>query len=131
MTSGLQSLQRKSDFVIVEGAGGWHVPLNNNGLLMSHWVEAVKLPVVLVVGVKLGCLNHALLTAEAIKASGCQLVAWVANNLSESSDISKQNISYLQEAIEAPCIANIPYNTSLNAASSAECFELEALIDQR
>jgi dethiobiotin synthetase len=130
MTSGLQNLSSKSDFVVVEGAGGWHVPLNDNGLMMSNWVADQKLPVVLVVGVKLGCLNHALLTVEAIKASGCTLVAWVANNLNETSDISKLNISYLQAAIEAPCIAELPYNTSLNADTAAECFELEALVSQ-
>ncbi|MEE1672357.1 dethiobiotin synthase [Agarivorans aestuarii] len=130
MTGSLQNLSSKSDFVVVEGAGGWHVPLNDSGLMMSNWVAEQQIPVVLVVGVKLGCLNHALLTVEAIKASGCKLVAWVANNLNETSDISKLNIRYLQAAIEAPCIAELPYNTSLDADLAAECFELDALISK-
>ncbi|GAB1624199.1 dethiobiotin synthase [Agarivorans albus] len=130
MASGLQRLVGKSDFVVVEGAGGWHVPLNEQGLMMSDWVAEQGLPVVLVVGVKLGCLNHALLSAEAINASGCNVVAWVANNLSEPSDISKLNISYLQDAIDAPCIAELPYNTSLNANLAAECFDIDTLVSQ-
>ena len=78
LSHGLRCLQsQKTDLVIVEGAGGWFLPINNNELL-SDWVIEHDLPVILVVGMKLGCLNHALLTYQAIINSGLKVAGWIA-----------------------------------------------------
>ncbi|WP_432453184.1 MULTISPECIES: dethiobiotin synthase [unclassified Agarivorans] len=124
MDSGLDLLQAQSDILLVEGAGGWHVPLDDQQATFSQWVVKHQLPVILVVGVKLGCLNHALLTVEAIKASGVKLLAWVANHLSDDSEIATLNIEYLKNAITAPCIATIPYKTKVNPELIENYFDL-------
>lgn len=87
-----------AELTLIEGAGGWHLPLNNQQLL-SDWVAAKRLPVILVVGIRLGCLNHALLTAQAIKASGCQLVGWIANFVEGKGDVHLKNTQYLTQKL--------------------------------
>lgn len=94
---------------LVEGAGGWLLPLNEQQL-MSQWVAEKKWPVVMVVGVKLGCLNHALLTAQAIDASGCKLVGWVANFIEGETGVSRQNVEYLESQISAPKLFDVAQN---------------------
>ncbi|MBU2882212.1 dethiobiotin synthase [Psychrosphaera sp. B3R10] len=84
-----------AEYTLIEGAGGWHLPLNNEEL-MSEWVVNEKLPVLLVVGIKLGCLNHALLTAESIINSGGAVIGWVANFIDGETDIGRKNVEYLQ-----------------------------------
>lgn len=97
--------------VLIEGAGGWHLPLNNKELL-SDWVAEQSIPVVMVVGVRLGCLNHALLTAQAIEASGCKLVGWVANFIEPESEIGRENVNYLKQKLtcdyQIDCIMEVP-----------------------
>jgi dethiobiotin synthetase len=129
ISQGLAELRAKSECVLVEGAGGWHVPLTEQQTL-SQWVAEQALPVILVVGVKLGCLNHALLTAEAINASGTKLIGWVANNLAKETEVSAQNVSYLKQAIAAPCIGEIPYLADLNNFSIKDCFNINKFINQ-
>lgn len=94
------------DAQIIEGAGGWHLPLNETELL-SDWVASKKLPVILVVGIKLGCLNHALLTAQAIEQSGCELIGWIANFIGGENDIARENLAFLQQKLTAPLITQI------------------------
>lgn len=99
---------------IVEGAGGWYLPVNETELL-SDWVAEHKMPVILVVGIRLGCLNHSLLTAAAIKATGCRMIGWVANYLdSEPNEVSEQNVAYLQQTFakrfDIPLLATINKN---------------------
>ena len=79
MESRFSALQSQADEVVVEGAGGWLVPLNEHDTIADLAVR-LQLPVVLVVAIKLGCINHALLTAKAITASGLSLKGWVAND---------------------------------------------------
>lgn len=88
----------KTEFTLVEGAGGWHLPLNNNEL-MSSWVIEQQMPIVLVVGIRLGCLNHALLTAESIVNSGGTLVGWIANFIEGEEPIGRQNVEYLSQKL--------------------------------
>lgn len=103
----------KSDFVIVEGAGGWRLPLGKDKdkqQFMSDFVKNAKLDVILVVNMKLGCLNHALLTYEAIKADGLHCVAWVANCASSQAMINlTQNINELKQLLPMPNIAQFAY----------------------
>ena len=94
--------------LLVEGAGGWLLPLNDKRYL-ADWVAQQQLPVVLVVGMKLGCLNHAMLTVREIQRSGCHLVGWVANCIDPDMALLEQNIADLQQRINAPCLAVVPY----------------------
>lgn len=91
------------DYGIIEGAGGWRVPLNDTETL-ADVVKLLQIPVILVVGMKLGCLNHAVLTAEAIKADGLTLHGWVANDLGNPMPLLAENIATLEKLLHAPCI---------------------------
>ena len=97
-----------ADAVVVEGAGGFHVPLSDleTG---ADLAQALGLPVVLVVGLRLGCLNHALLTLEAIRARGLTLAGWVANHIDPAMLAQDDNIAFLQQKIQAPLLATVPY----------------------
>lgn len=102
------ALTRLADAVVVEGAGGFLVPLSplETG---ADLAQALGLPVVLVVGLQLGCLNHALLTAEAIRARGLTLAGWVANHVDPTMLAQEDNIAYLQQKLGAPLLARIAY----------------------
>ena len=103
-----QLAQFKNDFILVEGAGGWLVPLNS-AQTYADFVEAENLAVILVVGMKLGCINHALLTQAAIKSRGLKLVGWIANSVEQQMNRYQQNIDYLADAIDAPLLGEIPH----------------------
>ena len=79
LSSGLRVLETQADWVLVEGAGGWFTPLSDEQTF-ADWVQAEQLPVILVVGVKLGCINHAMLTAQAVQQAGLRLAGWIAND---------------------------------------------------
>ncbi|HET7306788.1 MAG TPA: dethiobiotin synthase [Gammaproteobacteria bacterium] len=100
-------LAAAGDCVVVEGVGGWTVPLNANQSVADLAV-ALDLPVVLAVGMRLGCLNHALLTAESIQAAGARCVGWVANELDGSMARLEENIRTLQAMMPFPMIARVP-----------------------
>jgi dethiobiotin synthetase len=100
-------LNRRADFTLIEGAGGWLVPLNKDETL-ADLARAFKLPVIMVVAIRLGCINHALLSARAIQADGLELVAWVANLVQGESDRYRENIASIQQRISAPLLATIP-----------------------
>ena len=115
-------LAARADAVVVEGVGGWLVPINRTQT-MADVVRALELPVILVVGMRLGCLNHALLTQHAIAASGCRLVAWVANAL--EGGVPEGYVEALTERLEAPCLGLIPAESS--AAMAAARLDLRVL----
>ncbi len=94
-----QQLTNMADVVIVEGAGGFLVPLNEKESL-ADLAEALGLPIILVVGMKLGCINHSLLTAEAIKARGLTLHGWVANHIDPNMAMRKENIETITEQLK-------------------------------
>ncbi|MEA9604809.1 dethiobiotin synthase [Polynucleobacter sp. JS-JIR-II-c23] len=104
---GFQNIQNQADCVVVEGAGGLIVPLNDQEDL-AMFAKAIKLPIILVVGMKLGCINHALLTYEAIKARHLKIAGWVANTLSTEMPLIDENIQTLQARIDAPFLGLIP-----------------------
>jgi dethiobiotin synthetase len=105
-----QKLCARYDTVVVEGVGGWRVPLAP-GLLASAIPRAWALPVVLVVGLRLGCLNHALLSAEAIEADGCRLVGWIGNCIDPGMAAIEDNIATLRALLSAPCLGILPHGT--------------------
>lgn len=104
---GFQNVQKDADCVVVEGAGGLLIPLNEDEDL-GDVAKAIDLPVILVVGMKLGCINHALLTYEAIKARNLKIAGWVANALSEEMPLLQENMQTLQAKIDAPFLGLIP-----------------------
>lgn len=115
-----RQLAARADVVVVEGAGGWRVPLHPQGYL-SDLPEALGLDVVLVVGLRLGCLNHALLTAQAITAGGrSRLVAWVGNAIEPQFVRLDDNVSTLRERLTAPCAGLLPYQSAYRHDAAVE-----------
>ncbi len=103
-----QELAKQAEHVLVEGVGGWRVPLGSDGDV-AHLAASLELPVILVVGLKLGCINHALLTTEAIRASGCELLGWVANQVDSQMEAQDENLATLKARIDVPCLGVVPY----------------------
>lgn len=118
------------DFAIVEGAGGWRLPLNQEEFL-SQVVQRLSLPVILVVGVKLGCLNHALLTQEAVLADGVQIAGWVANMVDPAMSVAQQNLDSLHHLMSSPCLGVVPHlsahDTQEHVSQAARYLSLDAL----
>ena len=106
LESQFTAMRLQADAVVVEGAGGWLVPLNDQQTI-ADLAKALNLPVVLVVAIKLGCINHALLTVQAIADSGLKLVGWVANDFLDDSQ-STAIIQSLKQRIAAPCLGIVP-----------------------
>ncbi|MBU3581161.1 dethiobiotin synthase [Polynucleobacter sp. AP-Capit-er-40B-B4] len=107
MTDAFQNIQQYADCVVVEGAGGLLIPLNKDEDL-SGFAKKIDLPIIFVVGMKLGCLNHSLLTYEAIKARNLNVAGWIANSLAEEMPLLQENLQTLQARIAAPFLGLIP-----------------------
>jgi dethiobiotin synthetase len=107
------ALTRQNDIVIVEGIGGWRVPLNSHQSLVDL-VRALELPVILVVGLRLGCINHALLSAETILSDGLNLAGWAVSHLSSSYSEPDSTLHTLVESIPAPLLGELPYLNTFN-----------------
>ena len=103
------ALQAQADVVVVEGAGGFRVPLNREETMADLAVQ-LNLPVIMVVGIRLGCINHALMTAGSIRATGLNLVGWVANRIDPNMPALEENIATLKAMIKAPCIADVSWD---------------------
>ena len=106
-----RTLATLADAVVVEGAGGFLVPLSTTET-GADLAQALSLPVLLVVGLRLGCLNHALLTAEAIRARGLTLAGWVANHVDSAMLAQGDNIAFLQQTLQAPLLATFPHQAT-------------------
>ncbi len=101
-------LSADADFALVEGAGGWLVPLNETQTL-ADLCQALAVPVVLVVGMRLGCLNHALLTAADLTRRGIRLAGWVANDIDPQMAERAANLATLKGRLAAPCLGHVPF----------------------
>lgn len=106
MLGSYQALAKQTDAIVVEGVGGFKVPFHE-GKNSADFAEDLALPVILVVGMRLGCINHALLTIEAIQSRGLTIAGWVANCISEMN-LLDQNIESLKDMIDAPLLGVIP-----------------------
>ncbi|MDD9174092.1 MULTISPECIES: dethiobiotin synthase [Aliivibrio] len=126
LSQGLAALKAKSDVVLVEGAGGWRVPVSKDDCL-STWVKQEKLPVVLVVGIKLGCLSHAMLTAEAIQHDGLEIIGWVANRINPGTENYAEIIAMLEDKMPAPKLGEIPYMPSVKRKNMGKYINLDVL----
>jgi len=101
-------LKAEADVVVVEGAGGFRVPINRQETMADLAVK-LNLPIILVVGVRLGCINHALMTAGSIRAAGLNLVGWVANRIDPNMPAIEENIATLKAMLKAPFIADVAW----------------------
>ncbi|GAA0487459.1 MULTISPECIES: dethiobiotin synthase [Tatumella] len=131
MSAGLRHLETKADWIGVEGAGGWFTPLADD-FLFSDWVVAEQLPVVLVVGMKLGCINHALLSAAAIRAAGLTLSGWIANCVQPPQERHQPYMETLIQRLPAPLLGEIPQLTSRQQLSCCgQYVDLPAAVSSR
>lgn len=123
ITRSYRALATQADAVVVEGAGGFHVPLSDTET-GADLAVALGLPVVLVVGLRLGCLNHAALTAEAIRARGLVLAGWIANRVDPQMLAPEDNIAWLRQHLRAPLLADLPHQSAPDPAALAAHFRL-------
>ena len=120
------AMTTKAGLTLVEGAGGWRVPLNQVEN-MGHLVKALDLPVILVVGIRLGCINHALLTAETIVRDGVKIAGWVANMVEPDMLVKDENIGTLRAMFRFPLLGEIPYLPEPSVEAVAEKLDLSLL----
>jgi dethiobiotin synthetase len=118
-------LRARTDALVIEGAGGFLVPLSETQT-GADLAVAIGLPLVLVVGMRLGCLNHALLTAEAIRARGLTLAGWIANRVDPAFLCPDENLDYLRTHLGAPLLADLPFSATPDPRADADRFTLPA-----
>ena len=121
------ALMRPADFAIIEGAGGWRVPLSHRET-MAHLPKQLNIPVILVVGMKLGCINHALLTAESIARDGLKVAGWVANRVDPDMACYAENVATLKTMLRAPLLGEVHFLDDPCANNVAEFIDLGALL---
>jgi dethiobiotin synthetase len=120
------ALAALADGVVVEGAGGFAVPLSARADT-ADLAALIGLPVVIVVGMRLGCLNHALLTASAVRGAGLRIAGWVANHIDPGMPHADDNVAALRDRLDAPLIARVPHSDAPDAERVAELVNVSAL----
>ena len=113
ITYAYQQLTKLAEVVIVEGVGGLFVPINQKQTL-ADVAQALNLPIILVVGMRLGCINHALLTVAALEQHGLKLAGWIANQIDPQLTNFEQNIGSLKQRIAAPCLGVVAWQGELS-----------------
>ncbi|BDT76356.1 ATP-dependent dethiobiotin synthetase BioD [Polynucleobacter yangtzensis] len=126
MHNAFQNIQKHADCIVVEGAGGLLVPLNQDEDL-GGFAKKIDLPIIFVVGMKLGCLNHALLTYEVIKARNLKIAGWIANALEEEMPLLQGNLQTLRARIDAPFLGLIPSLPKELQKTTDSPYSIEAL----
>lgn len=121
------AMMQPVDFMVIEGAGGWRVPLNNRQTL-ADVTKLLRIPVILVVGMKLGCINHTLLTVESIVKDGLQLAGWIANRADPQMSCYDENLETLKGMLSAPLLAEIPHIEDCAPENIAEYIDLGPLL---
>lgn len=128
IVTSFRELAGQADVVIVEGAGGFRVPLNDQQDT-ADLAHELALPVILVVGMRLGCINHALLSADAITASGLKCAGWVANCVTPEMPLLRENIAAIQQRITAPLLGVVDFRPQPDAHVAAGQLDLSVLND--
>lgn len=108
----IENTQLDVDYLFIEGVGGLMVPLNQDETYLDL-LQAAAYPIILVVGMKLGCLNHAILTVKALERQGLKLVGWITNQIDPQMQYYPQNLAYLSQALDAPMLAEISYQQTI------------------
>ncbi len=122
-----QKLTERADVVVVEGVGGWCVPLGPR-LMLADLPKRLQLPVILVVGLRLGCINHALLSAAAIRADGCQLIGWIGNQIDPEMAVQAENIAALDQRLGTPLLGLLPWQPEPDPRAAAAKLSVEGLL---
>lgn len=122
-----RQVARLADVIIIEGVGGWRTPLHNHATV-ADLACRLSLPVILVVGIRLGCLNHALLTYEAIIGDGLPVAGWVANINTPDGLCIEENIATLENSLRAPLIGTVPCAQNADARLLAGHLNLKQLL---
>jgi dethiobiotin synthetase len=120
-----RALQARADIVLIEGVGGWMAPLAT-GLDQCELARALATPVILVVGMRLGCINHARLTARAIAADGCELRGWIACETYPTLAFADEYFGLLSAALSAPCLGRLPFSAAPDPGQMARHLRLPA-----
>jgi len=126
VVAGYRGLAERADRVVVEGVGGWLVPLDASRTVADLALR-LGLPVILVVGLRLGCINHALLTAESIRNHGASLRGWVANRVEPQMAAYDGNLETLRTRLSAPCLGVVPWLESPSPEAVAACLDIRGL----
>ena len=126
MVEAYARLLQAAEVVVVEGVGGWMAPLAD-GFEQAELVQALALPVVLVVGLRLGCLSHARLSARAIEADGCRLAGWIGSAVDPEFDRRDDYLQLLRDALPAPCLGVLPHAPQASADAMAKHLHIEVL----
>ncbi|MEO5629043.1 MAG: dethiobiotin synthase, partial [Thermomonas sp.] len=121
-------LAMQADALVVEGVGGWAAPLSKT-VMQADLVKALRMPVLLVVGMRLGCLNHALLTARAIAADGAHLAGWIASHVDPDMQRVDDNLRMLRERLPAPCWGELPHMTDPDPTLMATYLRIPMLVE--
>ncbi|MDO8860994.1 dethiobiotin synthase [Haliea sp. E1-2-M8] len=116
-----------ADLVLVEGAGGWRVPLGPRETLADVAI-VLGVDVIMVVAMRLGCINHALLTAEAIRADGLRLAGWVANTPGATMACHAENLDTLQHLLPAPLLGEVPFIAPFDAGIASQYIDLDKIL---
>ena len=128
--SNFAELEKKSDVVIVEGVGGWFAPLSLHATV-ADLAEELNQPIILVIGLRLGCLNHALLTAQAIRQSGLAIAGWIANHVEKDFSVAEKNIETIKHFLnDFPFLGTVSYQINSNEQSSIEHINKQTLINR-
>ena len=125
----LRSFENKMDYLFIEGVGGYAVPLTEN-FTTADLVGNLDIPVILVVGMKLGCINHTLLTVESILNKKQKLCGWVANRIDGDMQAYEENFFFLKEKIKAPCLGEVPYFKDFDPYRASKFFDINKLNDK-
>lgn len=121
-----QALSLGAHAIVVEGAGGWAIPYSDH-LMQADLVRALKLPVILVVGIRLGCINHAILSEIAIRADKCVLIGWIANRIDPECLYPDEVVETVKDELDAPLLADCPFGANIDLAARKCAPALDAL----
>jgi dethiobiotin synthetase len=123
----LSAAMSGAQYAFIEGVGGFNIPLTADWTTADLAVD-LNCPVILVVGLRLGCVNHAVLTQEAIQSRGLTLAGWVANEVDPDFTFVDENIESLQDYLNVPCLGRVPFMSERSSPIEAEIFQLEHLL---
>ncbi len=127
LVAAFHTLRPMGDPVLVEGVGGWLAPLSRE-LMQRHLVQALQLPVLMVVGLRLGCINHALLTESALRASGCTPLAWIGSSVDPHLLFAEDTQACLRERLAAPCLGILPWRADGDAEAASAALDVSRLL---
>lgn len=111
-----EALQHPADICLIEGAGGWHTPLNDKET-MADYVKANSFKTILVVGMRLGCLNHAILTMRALEQDNIQVIGWIANGIDPHMAYRNESIETLNTWLKPPYLGMVDFNNDAEQIS--------------